>query len=139
MLDAGDHLTLSLFDAPPPAPRAELAVGSAVGARRWVMIGTGPDPGFPPWRGIVLSKTDPLAWKGSIAFPWVPPGALPPQAAVVRHVDQLQSEGLLLDETPVLWDFGDQGTRMFWEKTAYLRSYTEDLAAWRAALAASPR
>jgi hypothetical protein len=54
--------------------------------------------------GTVLSVDDPLAWKGSLAFP----EGMPNRAAVKIHVRSLD---LISRSKPVLWDFG----RVYWD------------------------
>lgn len=104
-----------------------LGPGSIVGAGRW------PEPlheGLPPWKGVALAINDPLAWRGSAL------GDEPSQEAVDAHVKWCLSEGLLHDQQPVLWDFGDH-SRVYWERLTSsnelyrLKPYEQDLALWK--------
>lgn len=92
--------------------------GTLVGAERW------PYDGRRPWSGIVLDPIDPRAWAGSIAFPVDRPSPL----AVACHVAWCETEGLLDDRIPVLWEFG----KVYWERPAVVRRYDEDKILWRA-------
>jgi hypothetical protein len=78
---------------------------------------------------LTLAVDDPLAWAGTLAFPYSPPEP----SAVTAHVDKLQADGLLLTEQPVLWDFGPSGLKVYWEQIGTLRPYAEDVKAWEAA------
>ena len=83
--------------------------GTKVGARRWPGWGAHPGTWGRPWSGIVLANDDPRAL--AIFAPWSP--------EYTRR-------------TPVLWDFdGDQ--RIYWEPTADLRPYSDDVKLWIAA------
>lgn len=107
-----------------PGPRP----GDVVGAERWPNApGAHPDAWGRPWNGVVLAQDDPRAWHDTIAFP-DRDGSLPAAVAVKAHVARCHGQGLLLDEVPVLWEFG----RIYWERSARLRPYDEDLAAWHA-------
>lgn len=119
-------LDLSLDRAPESAPVA-LPVGTPVGAKRWSYAGAHPDCWGTPWRGVVLALNDPRAWENTLAFP----GRLPGHLEVDEHVAQHTFSG----RTPVLWDFGSAGLQSHWERTASLRPYADDLAAWERARA----
>ena len=120
----------------PAAPAAEPEVGSKVGAMRWPGYGGHPDGWGRPWSGIVLARTDPRAWAGSIAF-----GDKPSPAEVWSHV--IKHWDLLRDEVPVLWFFqdayGKPYEKIFWSKfngkPHAARPYAEDLQAWMLARA----
>lgn len=103
-----------------------LAPGTVVGAGRW------PEPlhaGLAPWKGVALSLTDPIAWRGTVL------GDEPTQAQVYAHVQWCQQQGLLRNEQPVLWSFGTE-TKVRWERLSErahrfsLKPYEEDLAMW---------
>jgi hypothetical protein len=104
-------------------------VGELVGAGRW------PEPlqaSSLPWLGIVLAVNDPSAWQNSIAF-----GQNPSQEAIDAHVEAYQSQWLIKNAFPVLWNFGERGCKVFWETSDQrygkycLRPYHEDVARWR--------
>jgi hypothetical protein len=105
-----------------------LAVGDQVGARRWPWQHAHADCWLRPWRGIVLSRLDPRAWCGTLAFQLVPK-----PEDVSRHVKSCYRAKLLRDNIPVLWCFGDHGDRVHWETLRgpfRVRPYADDLAEW---------
>lgn len=104
--------------------------GEVVGAERWPFVHAHPDAWGRPWSGIVLAQDDPRAWHDTVAFP-DRDGSLPAAEAVKTHVARCHRQGLLLDAVPVLWEFG----RIYWERFARLRPYSDDQAAWLAARA----
>lgn len=104
--------------------------GSWVGAGRWPNQQAHPDFWQKPLRGQVLDFCDARAWANSIYFPEDNPHA----GAVMGLALQLREQGLLRDLTPVCWEFGE-ARRVYWERTAALRSYEEELVLWRAARA----
>lgn len=103
--------------------------GEIVGAGRW------PEPldaSAPPWSGVVLAVDDPLAWKNTIAF-----GGNPSQEAIDAHVEKCKSLRLVANAYPVFWNFGDRGSKVFWETNdprhgkCCLRPYKEEIARWK--------
>lgn len=105
-----------------------MKIGDLVGGNRWPASGNHPDCWGQPWGGIVLEQTDPRAWAGSIAFPV----SCPNPDAVKAHVEHLKANSLM-DTVPVLWDFGENGTKIFWHKPEHLKPYAEDYMDWIAA------
>ncbi len=96
--------------------------GTKVGAGRWPYASAHPDCWGKPWAGRVLAVDNPRAWEGTFAFPKVPTQE-ETTAHVKRHCARLTS-------VPVLWDFGVDGQKIYWERPEALRSYADDLAAW---------
>lgn len=109
--------------------------GTIVGAGRW------PNPlssSCPPWKGVVLALNDEFAWENTIAF------TRPFQERVDEHVKYCFSIGLLQEEVPVLWDFGDHH-RVLWQKWVpaagiyALRHYADDVRLWQHELSLNAR
>lgn len=109
---------------------ATIKVGDVVGAERWPYSAAHPDCWQQPWSGMVLAVNDPRAWTNTLRFL-----GTPPQEAVDAHVARCQSQGLLQNDVPVLWDFGPHGTKVWWEPITSLRPYDQDAEAWRLARA----
>lgn len=107
-----------------------MKTGTKVGAKRWGASANHPDCWMQPWAGVVLAKDDPRAWTGTLAF-----RSTPTREQVQAHIAGLGPDGLK-SVTPVLWDFGPHGLKVYWEKTDSLRPYAADVAEWKAALAA---
>lgn len=105
-----------------PTPRE----GETVGSRRWPHSACHPDCWQPPHQGIVISRTDVRAWTGTIAFG---PGT-PSQSEVTSHVQRLYTQGLLLDEVPVLWSFFGTHQRVHWTSLNDLVSAQQDHQNW---------
>lgn len=78
-----------------------------------------------------MALDDPRAWVQTIAFPVESPDA----DAVKAHVARCRLQGLLSDRVPVLWDFGAQGTRCYFETADRVVPYAQDVESWRSALA----
>ena len=76
-----------------------------------------------PWAGVVLDKCDPKAWAETIAFG----SRKPTRAEVAEHLARV---GGVPSYVPVLWSFGESGTKVYWERAESLRPYAEDLAQW---------
>lgn len=74
-------------------------------------------PPHQPWihpdhRGTVLAQDDPRAWAKSMAFPF----QVPTRHQVRAHLANLAKQGIPVQDTPVLWDFGS----VFWESSEAL-------------------
>lgn len=110
----------------------DIEPGMVVGARRWAFSGAHPDCWRLPWKGVVLALDDPRAWKGTMAFPGK---RAPSRKKVQAHVTWCREQGLLTRSVPVLWNFGEHGQEVHWECATQLRSYEEDVSAWREARA----
>lgn len=100
--------------------------GEVVGAGRWPYSHAHPDCWLEPLQGMVMEIDDPLAWRETFAFP---EKSLPPRTSVRNHVATCQSQGLLLNEVPVLWET-DKGPKVLWESVDSLRSYAQDYTEW---------
>lgn len=100
-----------------------IAIGTEVGARRWPYHHAHPGCWGAPWKGTLLAKTDPRAWANTMAFPTPTPNP----TAVRRHV---RDHAGFLTSVPVLWDFGTDGFKVYWEPPAALRTYLQDVAVW---------
>lgn len=101
-----------------------MKVGTKVGAKRWAYSAAHPDCWLKPWAGVVLAKDDPRAWADTLAF-----RGTPTQEQVRAHIAAIGPGGLA-SVTPVLWDFGPHGQKVYWETTAGLRPYADDVAEW---------
>ena len=97
-----------------------LPPGTEVGAERWPWSSAHPDCWWRPWKGVVLSLTDPRVWRGTLAFP----RGEPDPAAIREHVARYPSLGA--SRVPVLWEFG----QVEWERVEAVRRYADDHAAW---------
>ncbi|WP_035538924.1 hypothetical protein [Paraburkholderia hospita] len=122
-------------DAAERAVSRELAVGDAVGARRWPYASAHPDAWGTPWKGILLAVNDPRAWAGN--------PALRSQQAIDQQA-WCHEHGSLADTVPVLWDFGDRQAVFFQsvardDRCHALRPYADDCREWEAAYAAACR
>lgn len=106
---------------------SRLPPGCEVGAERWPWSAAHPDCWGLPWKGVVLSPTDPRAWRGTLAFPRGEPDPVAVRAHVARH------PALGASRVPVLWEFGE----VHWENADRLRPYAEDVAAWELARGAA--
>lgn len=104
--------------------------GTWVGAGRWPNKNAHPDHWHKPVRGQVVDFCDVRAWANTIHFPEDNPHA----GDVMGLALKLRSEGKLEGLTPVMWDFITH-RRVYWEKTAELRAYEDDVVLWRAAKA----
>jgi hypothetical protein len=106
-------------------------VGQMVGAKRWGWSHAHPSAWMKPWKGKVLARDDPRAWENTLAFP----GRRPTKREVKKHLNELKKMGHKLgsDSTPVLWDFGKDGRKVYWENTKKLRPYQKDLEMWKKA------
>ena len=105
-------------------------VGTTVGAGRWPNRKAHPEQWQKPLAGQVLDFCDVRAWANSIHFPTDNPHP----GEVMGLALRLKEQGVLADLTPVLWDFGTH-ERVYWEQTALLRPYAEDVSLWRASRA----
>lgn len=104
-------------------------VGTRVGAERWPYSAAHPDCWGQPWAGVVLAKDDPRAWADTLAFRGTP--------TVEQVREHLARVGGIPSFVPVLWEFGPDGSRCYWEPVASLRTYAEDVAEWKAAKTAA--
>ena len=107
-----------------------LKTGTWVGAERWPNRHAHPDHWSKPLRGQVIDFYDVRAWANSIHFPEDVPNA----GDVMGLALKLQAEGKLEGLTPVCWDFITH-RRVFWERTANLHPYEDDVLLWKAAKA----
>lgn len=107
-----------------------LKVGTWVGAGRWPNETAHPDQWQKPLRGQIIDFCDVRAWANSLHFPEDVPHA----GDVMGFALRMKTEGKLDGLTPVFWDFITH-RRVYWEKTARLRTYEEDVLLWRAARA----
>lgn len=87
--------------------------GDSVGAGRWPNTATHPDGWQRPYAGVVLAENDPRAYG--------------------MDVEPHDCPRPISEYVPVLWDFGSHETHVFWERSAALQPYADDLAAWAAA------
>lgn len=110
-----------------------LPVGTVVGAHRWPYESAHPDCWGAPWKGVVLALNDPLAWSGN--------AALSTQEKIDSHIAWCTERGLLKNDVPVQWDFGDEQVVYFQksggdDRCHELRPYAEDYLDWQATRAA---
>lgn len=75
-----------------------------------------------PWAGVVLDRTDPRAWVGTLAFRTAP--------TVEQARAHLVAVGGIPKHVPVLWDFGASGTQVYWESLSSLVPYEAEVAQW---------
>lgn len=127
------------------APRA-LEVGSAVGAERWPDTYWHGDGWGIPWRGVLLAVDDPRAWAGSGIAAKIPGNPTRAECrAHITHLEKLWAEcpatacraPLFSSTVMVLWDFGRGALVVYREDAAKVRSYREDVAAWKLAMEAA--
>lgn len=113
---------------------ASLAIGTVVGAGRWPYHHAHPDCWGKPWQGVVIPDDDPRAWTDTLAF-----SGVPTREQVRAHLDWIKREvdPHYPDEperVPVLWDFGDGGYKVWWERVGAdqygVKPYGDDLRLW---------
>ena len=100
--------------------------GSEVGSRRWPAASNHPDCWGKPWRGVILNQYDPRAWEHTLAFPMDNPDPELVRQYVVKCIQMADAPS----GVPVLWDFGEEGHIVYWERGQALSPYADDLADW---------
>jgi hypothetical protein len=108
-----------------------LRIGAKVGAQRWPFHAAHPGAWGKPWAGTVIRQDDPRAWEDSQTFPRRKPTRAEVQAFLKGHL----ARGNKMTKIPVLWDFGPNDKKVYWESPENLRSYAEDLRLWKVARA----
>lgn len=111
--------------------QSQFKPGDEVGAERWPYMNAPPGAWGRPWKGVVLSWEDDLAWQ-NIVERFNGNKDLVAQLRAERQNNPFKC-------VPVLWDFGNYGHKTIWEERKYLRYYTDDYAAWIAARSEATR